>query len=705
MHETTQAGAGSPGQPQPQDGLSEAAALDYEGEDRKLAPWLVKALAITAFSYALFHLVVLNFLAIDEWVYRVVHVNVGAVLAFLWLKGFRRERQRGIPVRDWLLAAAALGCTAYVAINLDGLLMRTGVITTTGDFICGAAGTVLVLEFARRVSGMILSLVAGIFLAYLFVGPYLPGVLHHPGYDIGNIFSYLYSQEAIFGITAAASSRYIILFVAFAVFLQACGAGDYFMRVALALVGWARGGPAKVSVVSGLLFGTVSGSAVANVVATGTFTIPMMLKVGYPKDEAGSVEATSSTGGQLAPPVMGAGAFIMAEITGIPYSDIALAALLPCLLFYLACFISVDFQAVRLGIRGLPRKELPKFRELRSGLMLLLPLFVLLYLLIAGYSVIAAGTWGLAATLLVLATVELKLPPIFLAGPLALFVYLPTTGIAVNLAGLIATGAGAAMTVAIAMLTGRLALIPGMLKKMAGVVGWGLSETSRRSLQLIGVMACAGIIVGVLGLTGLGGRLSAIILAVAGDSQPIAFVLAMAIAIVLGMGMPTTAAYAIAAAVVAPALQRMGISPIAAHMFVFYCAVISAITPPVAIASFAAAALAGGNPIRTSFISMRLGIAAFILPFMFYTSPEILMTGSLALALQAFFFGVCAIVLLAAAGEGQLLGRLGPAERLLAVVSAVLLIADYPMSHIAGVAVAGGLLFWRMARRTKASPA
>lgn len=686
------------------EGIREAAALDYEGEDRKLAPWLVRALAVTAFSYALFHLVVLNFLAIDEWVYRVVHVNVGAILAFLWLRGFRRERCQGIPVRDWGLVMAAVGCSAYIVINLDGLLMRTGVITTTGDFICGAAGTFLVLEFARRVSGAILPLIAGIFLAYLFVGPYLPGVLHHPGFDVGNIFSYLYSQEAIFGITAAASSRYIILFVAFAVFLQACGAGDYFMKVALALVGWARGGPAKVSVVSGLLFGTVSGSAVANVVATGTFTIPMMLKVGYPKNEAGSVEATSSTGGQLAPPVMGAGAFIMAEITGIPYADIALAALLPCLLFYLACFVSVDFQAVRLGIKGLPRKDLPKFNELRSGLMLLLPLFVLLYLLIAGYSVIAAGTWGLAATLLVLATVELKLPPVFLAGPLALFIYLPTTGIAVNLAGLVATGAGAVMTVAVAMATGRLALVPGMLKKMLEVLGWGLSETSRRSLQLIGVMACAGIIVGVLGLTGLGGRLSAVILALAGESQPIAFVLAMAIAIVLGMGMPTTAAYAIAAAVVAPALQRMGVSPIAAHMFVFYCAVISAITPPVAIASFAAAALAGGDPIRTSFISMRLGIAAFILPFMFYTSPEILMTGGLAPALQAFLLGVGAIILLAAAGEGQFMGKLGRAERAMAVTSAVLLIADHPATLIGGAAIACGLLFWRLTRRTKISP-
>ncbi|MGV3654500.1 MAG: TRAP transporter permease, partial [Noviherbaspirillum sp.] len=321
---------------------SEAEKLDFEGEDRKLPDWLMRISTVVMFAYALFHLAVLNFYSMDEWVYRVLHVNIGAMIAMISLRGWRGQRGRSVPVWDWALAAGALGCSAYIIWQIDELILRTGVVTTTGDFICGALGTYIVIEFARRVSGWILPIIALTFIAYVFAGPWLPGVLHHRGFDPGNVVSFLYSQDGIFGITAAASSLYIILFVAFAVFLNVCGTGDYFMKLSMALVGWSRGGPAKVAVVSGVMFGTVSGSAVANVVASGTFTIPAMRAAGYPPDEAGAVEATSSAGGQLTPPVMGAGAFIMAEITGIPYSEICLAALLPCLLFYLACYFNVD---------------------------------------------------------------------------------------------------------------------------------------------------------------------------------------------------------------------------------------------------------------------------------------------------------------------------------------------------------------------------
>uniref|UniRef100_UPI002931CB57 TRAP transporter permease n=1 Tax=uncultured Cohaesibacter sp. TaxID=1002546 RepID=UPI002931CB57 len=294
--------------------LEKAQELDSEGQDRSLSRFLTILLVVLSALYALFHLAVLNFWAIDEWVYRVIHVNMGAVLGFIGIKIWSGEKGRGVSLVDWALIAGAFGCSAYVAINLEQLIMRTGVITTTGDYICGIVGSVIVLEFARRVAGIILPAIALVFVAYVFVGPWLPGILHHSGFESANFASYLYSQDAIFGMTVAASSRYIILFVAFAVFLQASGAGDYFMRLAMALFGAARGGPGKVSVFSGLLFGTVSGSAVANVVASGTFTIPLMRRVGYPRESAGAIEAASSSGGQLAPPVMGAGAFIMAEI-------------------------------------------------------------------------------------------------------------------------------------------------------------------------------------------------------------------------------------------------------------------------------------------------------------------------------------------------------------------------------------------------------
>jgi TRAP transporter 4TM/12TM fusion protein len=676
-------------------GVSAPTDPEFSG-DRKLPAWLTRTMLAVAVLYSLFHLAVLNFLAIDEWVYRVLHVNVGATIALILLRGSKRESGRTVPVWDWALTGGAIGCSAYIVWQLDELIGRTGVITTTGDFVSGALGTYIVLEFARRVSGWILPIIALAFVGYVFAGPLLPGVLHHSGFDVGNVFSFLYSQDGIFGITAAASSRYIILFVAFAVFMKACGTGTYFMDLAMSLVGWSRGGPAKVSVVSGLMFGTVSGSAVANVVASGTFTIPMMLRSRYPRDNAGAVEAASSTGGQLAPPVMGAGAFIMAEITGIPYSQILVAALLPCALFYFAVFVAVDRQAVRLGISGLPRTELPRMRGLLGDIMLLLPLFVLLYLLMSGYSIIGAGTWGLASTLLVLLSRQLALSSRLLVVPFALYLVLPQVGLPVNLAGSAATLAGMLVLLAMGWRRSGQQGIVGALRHVATTSVGGLSDAARGSLQLIGVMACAGIVVGVLGLTGLGGRLSAVILGVAGASQALAFVLAMLISIVLGMGMPTTAAYAIAAAVVAPVLQSLGVSAIAAHMFVFYCAVISAITPPVAIAAFAAAAISGGSPWGTSLQAMRLGSAAFILPFMFYTSPEILMQGSFLGIAWVFGTALVAVAVLAVAVEGQLRGALDPGSRIACAIAALLLLSNDAAIVLAGAAIAGVVLLLRL---------
>lgn len=682
----------------------DVADLDAEGLDRKLPAMMAVALALISALYAVFHLAVLNFWSIDEWVYRVIHVNMGAILAFVGLKVWRAERARLVWVLDAFLVLGAIGCSVYVAVNLDVLIMRTGVITTSADLVCGAVGTLIVLEFARRVSGIVLPIIALVFISYVFIGEWLPGVLRHSGFQADNFASYLYSQDAIFGMTVAASSRYIILFVAFAVFLQASGAGEYFMRLAMALFGGTRGGPGKVSVFSGLLFGTVSGSAVANVVASGTFTIPMMRRVGYPRESAGGIEAASSSGGQLAPPVMGAGAFIMAEITGIPYSEIVMAAVLPCLLFYLAIFLTVDLQAKHLGLHGVPRSELPKMSELGRDAFLLLPLVVLLYLLLSGYSIIAAGTWGLASTLLVSMCREIGFRSYVLAVPLVLFVVLPLSGMPVNFAGALATVISFIFMTALALVQKRGAQLPVMARNLARLTYAGLADSSRKSLQLISVMACAGIVVGVLGLTGLGGRFSSVLLAAAGESQILAFILAMLISIVLGMGMPTTAAYAIAAAVVAPALQQMGVSALAAHMFVFYCAVISAITPPVAIAAFAGAAIAGGKPWPTSIRAMRYGIAAFVLPFMFYTSPEILLQGTWAETLHVFGTALIAVFFIAVAGEGELFGPVGPLVRALSAIAALLLLWSSLPTDILGLTIAAGLILWTRAARLRASP-
>jgi len=679
--------------------------MNDEDQARTLPFPLMRMLTTFSISYTLFHFFVLNYFSIDEWVYRVLHINLGAVIAFTLLVAWPGDDRQRVPLRDWLLVTAALACTGYILLEYDQLIIRTGVITTTGDFVVGVIGTLLVLEFARRTSGCVLPAIACLFVGYVFAGPWLPGFLHHGGIRTDNLFSFLYSQEAIFGITAGASSRYIILFVAFAIFLQISGAGAYFMNLACALFGWARGGPGKVSVVSGILFGTVSGSAVANVVAAGTFTIPMMRRAGYSRETAAAIEATASTGGQLTPPIMGAGAFIMAEITGTPYSEIVIAAILPCLLFYIAVFAHVDLQATAQNLRGLPRSERPDLSRLIGGLLLLLPLFVLLGLLISGYSIIAAGTWGVASTLVLLFSQRLALGSRVLVVPLGLYLGLPLLGMPINLAGLAATFGGTLWLLILGLYQKGTQSTTKAGRQTLHIAANSLSETARRSLQLIGVMACAGIVVGVLGLTGLGGRFSALILAAAGESQLVAFGLAMAVSILLGMGMPTTAAYAIAAAVVAPALQQLGVPALAAHMFVFYCAVISAITPPVAIAAFAAAAIARSQPWPTAFRAMRFGIGAFIVPFLFATHPEILMQGIPLDIVRVFTTAVLGVIALACAGEGRLFGPIAWPLRLIVAGTAALLLLGSVLTDLLGIGVLALLTGWRFLFRRQVATA
>ncbi|WP_366656097.1 TRAP transporter fused permease subunit [Fodinicurvata sp. EGI_FJ10296] len=680
---------------------SEVDLMDFESPMRDLSPFATTLLFLAAVGYALFHIFVLNFYHMDEWVFRTLHVNLGAAIGFLIYVGWKGQRKDRVHPLDFVLVIGILAAAGYIMYEHETLIMRTGVITTPLDFTFGAIGTVLTIEFARRTSGVVLPILALLFVAYVFVGPWMPGILHHQGFRTADFFSFVYSQEGIFGITTAASSRYIILFVAFAVFLQISGAGSYFMDLAFGAFGWARGGPGKVSVVSGILFGTVSGSSVANVVASGTFTIPMMRRVGYQRETAGAIEATSSTGGQLTPPIMGAGAFIMAEITGIPYTDIIVAAVLPCLLFYIAVYAHVDIDAIKSNIHGLPRSELPKLGRLVRDVFLLLPLLVLLYLLISGYSIIASGTWGLACAVVVMLRTHLEVDSRFLAIPLAAFLLLPQFGLPVNYTGTIAITLGFVTILAAGFAKSGMSGLGYGARETAKSCYKALGQTTHSSLQIVAVCACAGIIVGVLGLTGLGGRFSTLILAIAGESHFVALLFAMLISIVLGMGMPTTAAYAIAASVVAPGLQQLGVPALSAHMFVFYYAVISAITPPVAIAAFAASALSGGRPWPTSLKAVRFGIAAFIVPFLFYYYPEILLDGDFWSIVRIFVTAALGILILAYASEGWLFGLIGWPLRTLLAVIALLMILGGQYTDIIGFGLAGLVVAWRfVARRT-----
>jgi len=690
---------------------------EFSGNKRVLRHWEVILLAALCIGFTVFHLYVLNVYSLEPLLFRAIHVGWGGALGFILYAPVRRAAKTGVPWYDWVLVLASIACAIYIAIELDGLLFRAGAQFTTGDVVAGFAGTLLVLEFARRTSGLALPVIAGVFMLYSFVGKWMPGVLEHKGFAPDRFFTYIYSEYGIFGVTTQVSSSYIILFVTFAAFLQVSKVGDYINDLCNALFGWARGGPAKAAVASGMLFGTISGSAVANVVASGMVTIPMMRKVGYDRPTAAAIEATSSTGGQITPPVLGAGAFLMAEITGIPYGQIALAAVIPALLFYIACWIHVDLHAIRLGLKGVSRSELPPIKLMLTRLYLFSPLIVFIWALLEGYSPFRAGGLGIAAALMAgwlsrafrdiesadASSRDPRSAAAVLAALLLRFAALAVAGVLLGAAfkyGLLAIEPFGEL--AVWFLVAVLVLVP------AALFGWrrtleALNLAARDTVQLVAVCACAGIIVGVIALTGIGGRFSELILGIAGASQLVAMLFAAVVALVLGMGMPTTAAYAIAAAVIAPGLTKIGVPVLVAHMFVFYFAVISAITPPVALASFAAAGLAQADPWKTSWIALKMGLATFIVPFMFFFSPVLLMQGPWPEIMQATVTASIGVWFLASSTEGWFGGKLANPLRLLMFVAALLLIHPGTITDLVGLAIGVPIYLWQRLRFRKAA--
>ena len=545
-----------------------------------------------------------------------------------------------VPWNDWLLGIAALAVLGYILFNVGAIRLRAGTaLAQPGDFYAALTGIILILEVTRRVAGLALVAIAGVFIAYSFAGPYMPGFLTHRGYDARRFFTYLFTDQGVLGDPIAVSSTYIILFITFAAFLQVSKVGDYFVNFAFAAAGRARGGPAKVAVFASGLMGMINGTSAGNVVSTGSLTIPLMKKVGYPARSAGAIEAAASSGGQIMPPIMGAGAFIMAEVTGIPYADIVIAAIIPSILYFASVYFMVDLQATRLGMKGLPKEELPIFRELLKQVYLFIPIIILVYALFAGYSVIRAGTLAMIS-----AAVVSWLTPHWM-GPRAF--------------------------------------------------ARALDIAARMSLQLVAVCAAAGIIVGVIALTGVGARFSTLLLAIAEQNQLLALFFAMCIAIILGMGMPTTAAYAVAAAVVAPGLIALGIPVLTAHFFVFYYAVMSAITPPVALAAYAGAALAGSDPMRTSVESFKFGLAAFVVPFMFFYSQALLMQGDWTEILHVFITAGVGIYLLAAAVQAWFFGPLNAVLRLVLLVGALAMIKGGWLSDFLGLGIGLGVFLYQ----------
>ncbi len=544
---------------------------DKESDTMNYKGLMARIVAGIAIMFSAFQLYTAIFGVMDAHLQRAIHLSFGLVLIFLLYptrKNWSREKLH--PV-DFLLAVLGALAPMYIVVFYNELVLRAG-LTTPTDLVVGLLGLILVIEAARRTVGWPMVIVALFFLGYAFAGPFMPGLLAHRGVGPGELIDHLFfSTEGIFGIPLGVSSTFIFLFILFGSYLEATGLGKFFIDLANAIAGWASGGPAKVAVLSSGLMGTVSGSSVANVAGTGSFTIPMMKKLGYSKEFAGAVEAAASTGGQLMPPVMGAAAFLMAEFVGVAYIEVVKAAVIPALLYFSGIWIGVHFEAKKNGLKGVPREELPKFMELFvSRGHLAIPLVVIVYLLVVGYTPMRAALWA-----------------IFLS--IAASMLRKETRISF------------------------MDIIQGLINGAKGVLG------------VLIACATAGIIIGVVTKTGVGLKLATALLDLAGGKLLPAMFFTMITSIILGMGVPTTANYVITSTIAAPALVQMNVPVLAAHMFAFYFGIIADVTPPVALAAYAGSGIAGGNPMKTGVNAAKLAIAAFVIPYIFVLSPSILM--------------------------------------------------------------------------------
>jgi TRAP transporter 4TM/12TM fusion protein len=532
--------------------------------------WLIAAIAI---FYSLFHLY-MTFYPMPTLIVRSIHVAVGAVLIFLVYPPTQKSSRSKVAWFDWLWIAAALAGMFYIIGQYQNIMTVRGGIPNNTDIFMAILTVIVVLEIGRRITGWILPIFALIFLSYPFYSHmrFVPDRLATRFYDLGDIFGQLYLKtEGLYSTAVGASVEFIFLFILFGAFLSRSGMGQLFNDLALALAGSRQGGPAKVAVISSGFMGSINGSAVANVVGTGAFTIPLMKKIGYNRNFAGAVEASASVGGQILPPIMGASAFIMAETTGVKYSTIALAALIPALLYYFGVLAQVHFRAGKEDLKGVPRADLPRVKDVMK----------------------ARG-----------------------------HMLLPIVALVVMLGQSIPIGYAAAYTIGITVVISWLRKETRMgIKEILEA----LEDGAKQSLSVMAACAVVGIVIGVVTLTSFGNVMTSLIVSMGAGSLFFTLILTMLASMVLGMGLPSIPAYIITATMVAPALAGFGVPVIVAHLFVFYFGIFANITPPVALAAFAGAGIAGGDPMRTGFLSLKLALAGFIVPFMFVYNPDMLM--------------------------------------------------------------------------------
>ena len=625
----------------------ESAVRIFSGNKALLVKLML--VAFTVFAVAINTVVHLN-----AQVHRTTFIALVLFLAYLLYPAKKNapKNTNKVPIYDIILAFVSAGSFLYMGINYEQLVAQAGNYTQI-DIAVAMVAIVLLFEACRRVVGVPILVVVGCFIAYAYFGNMIPGTFGHRGFTIQRIATHLYfTTEGIIGTPLAVCSTFIFLFILFGAFLERTGVGQFFIDIANSIAGKATGGPAKVAVISSALQGMITGSSVANTVGSGSFTIPMMKRMGYRPEFAAAVEAAASTGGQIMPPIMGAAAFLMAEMTGIPYSNIVIAAIVPAFLYFSGIMIMVHLEAKRYGLKGLPPEEIPNFFKLMfSYWYLLLPLIVLVTMMMTGY-----------------------------------------------------TPARSALVAIV------VAIVVSMFRKETRMSPQTfLDALEGGARNIIGVaIACsvAGCIVGIVTLTGIGLKLAGGLLSLSGGNVLLALFFTMIASIVLGMGVPTTANYVIMATITAPVVLKLGIDLLPAHMFVFYFGIVADITPPVALAAYAGSAIARSNPLKTGVQATKLAIAAFLIPYVFALNPSLLLLGStpiqvISVTITAFIgmFGVASAV------EGYLFANMNPIVRIIALAGGLLLIIPGAATDIIGVVLVLLVLAFQKARSKKANSA
>lgn len=634
---------------------TEFGARNFQGFAKKITSFFAVLMTLCHLYFALSGFAFGGIVAMKQ---RSIHLAFVIFLCFIFYPFSKKTDKNKLPVLDLILGVLGFFASSYIAFYFEDLILRIGDPTTL-DLVAGITLFILIIESSRRTISPVLPALTLVFVSYAFLGPYLPDVIAHRGYSFTRVIDHIYlTDQGIFGVPIAVSATFVFLFVVFGAFLDKTGAGKFFIDLAFSLVGKFRGGPAKAAVIASAAFGSVSGSSIANAVTTGTLTIPLMKKAGFKSKIAAAVEVAASTNGQLMPPVMGAAAFIMAEFTDIPYTQIIKHALIPAVLSYFAIFVIIHLEALKTGVKGISKEELPIFVDVFfKGFYHVIPLVVLLYLLLVqNFTPLSSVFWSIVFSILVT--------------------------LAKGLILLTKTEKGQENPIKISL----------------NEIYESMEAGARNIVGIASACACAGIIIGIFSLTGLGLKLTDLILTISGGNLLPTLILTMFSCIILGMGLPTTATYIIMVTLTVPALLGIdaALPLIACHLFVFYYGIVADDTPPVGLAAYGAAGIAGSDPIETGFHSFRFDLSAFVLPFVFIYNPELLMIAdSNWKILFVFLTALVGMVSWSAGIQGFLVRKATIWERVLFFIFALtLIVPDWQTDLVGGIGF-GLLYLWQ----------